>query len=315
MTPTPPMPIMPPPDYAASLPTYEADMLSWGAQHGDDRAALLATYPTINSLQLDSVFYDATRVLYSIADYTGDNSWNNYIDDTITIYRDRYVVPNNGAVLGYQHFSQGLRMHWQRTGNTASRDAAIALSTNGVYARDQPLVNTVSSIRSREVAYAINSYLDAEICGEPRRTRLSDLFEQALGHLDEFLFDPTIADYAPFMFALTAEALIRYWNEVTQDARILTKIQSVADWTWENAWDEAEWVMWYRYADQGNLSPDLNLLIAPAYAWIYSVTLDTKYQSQADQLFGGGVGRAYLAAPKQFNQNYRWSMDYITWRN
>ena len=76
------------------------------------------------------------------------------------------------------------------------------------------------------------------------------------------------------------------------------------------------------YDSQGNpaespcvgAAPDLNMLIAPAFAWLYKETGDAKYRDRGDQIFGGGVQHAWLDNGKQFNQNYRWSFDYIRLR-
>jgi hypothetical protein len=61
-------------------------------------------------------------------------------------------------------------------------------------------------------------------------------------------------------------------------------------------------------------APDLNLLIAPAYAWMYRQTADVTYRQQGDEIFTGGVRNATLTEDKQFNQNYEYSFDYLAWR-
>ena len=64
-------------------------------------------------------------------------------------------------------------------------------------------------------------------------------------------------------------------------------------------------------------APDLNLLVAPMYAWLYAQTGNVTYRDMADALFVGGVNGAWIAPDgpnKQYNQNYRWSFDYVKWR-
>lgn len=295
------------------LAKWEADMHTFGQQHGLKLGQNLEDGNTNSSLSC--TYYDAARVFYQIADYTGDPVWNTYAGYAITAYGANYVIPNNGGTPGYWNFSKGLRMDYERTGDVASQNAAILLSQKAAYAKDStPLTWTVGSNLSREVAYAIHSYIDAELLGEPRRGRLAGLFEQALGHLDQFLAAGDSTDYAPFMFALTAEALIRYYYHVNKDARIVAKIAPLADWTWTNAWVAQDQSFWYRATNQSRGSPDLNLLIAPVYAWLYHQTGNIQYRDQADQIFEGGVKGAWLNGAKQFNQNYRFSFDYITWR-
>jgi hypothetical protein len=48
---------------------------------------------------------------------------------------------------------------------------------------------------------------------------------------------------------------------------------------------------------------------------MYQQTGDTTYRDRGDQVFAGGVTRAYLNNGKQFNQNYMWSFDYVKWRS
>ena len=62
-------------------------------------------------------------------------------------------------------------------------------------------------------------------------------------------------------------------------------------------------------------APDLNMLIAPAYAWMYHQTGNPIYQKEADAIFAGGVRGSYLEGAKQFNQNYLFAFDFLSWRN
>jgi hypothetical protein len=62
-------------------------------------------------------------------------------------------------------------------------------------------------------------------------------------------------------------------------------------------------------------APDLNLLIAPVFGWLYHQTGETKYLTRGDEIFAGGVAQAYLSNGKQFNQNYRRSFEYLRLRS
>jgi hypothetical protein len=61
-------------------------------------------------------------------------------------------------------------------------------------------------------------------------------------------------------------------------------------------------------------APDLNMLIAPAYAWYYKYSGNTTYRDEGDQAFAGGVAGAYLGGAKQFDQNYSYAFDYVSRR-
>ena len=46
---------------------------------------------------------------------------------------------------------------------------------------------------------------------------------------------------------------------------------------------------------------------------MWTQTGDPKWRDRADAIFAGGVAGAFLGNPKQFNQSYRWSFDYVRW--
>jgi hypothetical protein len=286
---------------------------------------------------LGATYYDATRVFYQIGDYTGDARWVACAAKARAAYRDGYVFPNNGAVPGYWNFTTGLRMDYERTRDARSKSAVVTLSHKAAYAGDVSLQWTEDVMRSREVAYSILSYLNAEAVGEPRRARLGDTIDQALDHVNQWfvakssrapipfeLVPAAAGQYyiQPFMVGLTLQALISYW-EVTYDARVLPAVKTAIDALWSQAWVSSSQSFWYENwvphpsftfpAKQG--APDLNLLIAPAFAWVYAQTGNTVYRDRGDQVFAGGVKGAFLGGAKQFNQNYMWSFDYIRWRS
>ena len=301
------------------LALWEAQMLSYGQTH-----CVLGA--------LDEVYYDAERVYYQIADYTGNPAWITCAHLAQTVYRDQYVLPNSGGVPGYWNFTTGLRIDYQRTGDPQSKNAALLLSQNGAFAPDStPLAWTASADASREVAYAILSHINAQLLGQPLRQRRIDLVNQAYEHMNQWfvnfswpgpwqLTPQTTIRLAPFMVGLTAHSLIRDWEE-TQDPRLIPALRLAADWLWANAWIPSAQAMWYEFPDAGQpcchasaATADLNLLVAPLYAFLYWQTGDTKYRDEGDQLFAGGAQFAWLAGGKQFDQNYWWSFDYVKWR-
>jgi len=197
----------------------------------------------------------------------------------------------------------------------------ILLSKNAAFAVDgTPLEWTASTVQSREVAYSIMSYLNAETVGQPPPARLGDLVTQAIGHLDQWFVSKTAPYLQPFMAGLTMEALIQYNTAVGGDSRILPAIQSAVDSMWSHNWLPGN--QSFQYIDQQlsgvggpDPAPDLNMLIAPAYAWMYHQTGNPMYQQEADAIFKGGVQDAYLQGAKQFDQNYLFAFDFLTWRN
>ncbi len=161
--------------------------------------------------------------------------------------------------------------------------------------------------------------------------------------------------FAPFMAGLTAEALIDYYKwEIEQghnpDNTIPDALKQLADYMWTaTVYDgvnqgEPMWIAdiggtgyphndqggtgvgAFRYEDRENpisaidgtelLSPELNLLIAPLYAWVFKHFGDITYIERGDLIWEGGVDLSNVGwNTKIYNQNYRWSFDYIKWRN
>ena len=315
VTPTPVPPSGFTPVAIPSLSQWQSRMVTVGAQH----CANLASSSFSFDQKLAATYYDAQWVFYQIADYTGDSSWNTCAARAEAVYRDQYVVPNNGNVPGYWNFSHGLMHDFLRTGDVASKNAAISLSRNAAYSPDAtPLAWTVSAEYSREVAYAIMGYLNAETLGEAHRARLDSFVNQAFGHLDQWFGSRTAPYVRPFMVGLTAHALISHADQ-RGDSRVLPALVQAMDWLWDNTWLPGSQAFMYtdRNVDSGGMepAPDLNMLIAPAFAWLYHQTGEVRFRDRGDQIFAGGVANGFLGNGKQFNQSYRWSFDYVKWRS
>lgn len=292
--------------------TWEENMVLYGDLH----CSALKGSGSFDE-KLAATYYDAQRVFYQISDYTGDSKWISCANAAEKIYRDQYVVSNQGAVPGYWNFSRGLLLDFLHTGDDGSKNALSLLSTNAAFARDDTdAAATASADISREVAYAILSYLDAEQAGGGARGRLALLVSQALSHIDQW-FNSRNSYINPFRVGLTAEALIEY-VEKTGDPRVLPALVHAADGLWSRTWVPQSHAFIYatRRDDSGGPepAPDLNLLIAPLYGWLYHKTGEARFIERGDQIFAGGVQGAYLQNAKQFNQNYRWSFEYVRWR-
>lgn len=305
------------PGVGAAIPElgrWEAQMRS----HGRTVCALLRGSAGSFDERLAATYYDATWIFYQIADYTGEAEWRDCAAAAKRVYRDEYVRPNSGRIPGYWNFTRGLAEDYLRTGDEASREAVVSLARNAAFARDSTAVaETVSPDQSRETAYAILAYLHAEEVGAESRARLPVLVGHAFGHLDSWFGSRTAPYVRPFMVALTAEALIRY-HERYSDPRTVPALVGAADAMWERMWLPQAHAFMYtdRVVPSGGQepSPDLNLLIAPLYGWLYAQTGEARFAERGDAIFGGGVRGAYLSSPKQFNQNYRWSMRFLEWR-
>lgn len=304
--PPPPKPTPLPP--LASLTKYNERMIAKGKVQLGNRDAILVA----SMWEGNAWYYDGTRVAYQIADYTGDKSFAGYAQNPLDVYRP-YVIGNDGHIKGWYSFAQGLRMHFDRTGDEASKQAVITLANGSDKAKTE---DVAPESMSRELAYAIDVLLQAEKLGQPRYARLAEYVDLSLGHCDQWFVQEKFGTMKPFMFALTAEALIK-WHEATKDPRVLPALKLGADWIWAKAWVAADRSFVYEVTPGqplGKGEPDLNLLIVPVFGWLYTQTGDRSYIDKGDQIFTGGVDGAWLDDGKHFNQNYRWSMDYLKWR-
>jgi len=288
--------------------TYKANGLKWGRQHGKDLAA------ATGDPALAATYYDAIRVYQQLGEMTGED-FSAEEAAAIKVYRDGYVLPNNGAIPGYWSFTDGLTNHALRTGDAESKRAVILISQNAAYHQDTaPIEWTVDSLLSREAAYAMIAMMNAEKLGEARRPRLKLLFEQALGHYDQWFVSKTTQNVPCFMTGLTATALIRYYDQVEKDKRILPALKAGADWLWANAWRPEQGGFYYDTDSQVVGAPDLNMLILPVFAWTWKNGGKPKYRlERAQAIFDGGVKGAWLNGPKQFNQNYYRGPEALKW--
>jgi hypothetical protein len=302
---------------------------------------------------LINVYYDAERVYYQIATYTGNSAfWNVCAAKAEAIYRDQYAIPNNGVTASHWVFTHGLRLDFERTGDVTSKNTAELISQNSPISRDSACCppaggfDPVGQNLSREVAYAINSYLDTEALGFPKRKNKDLFISYALGHIDQwFVTFSNPATGQPwwiesFMVGLTMRTLIQVYEETPPALRtadmltIPAKIKLALDGLWtgsipggvagQGLWLPAGQAFAYATFNDSDTcgstpciqfpAPDLNLLIAPAFAWYYLQSGDPTYRTRGDQVFASGVVGSTFSTGKQFDQNYIYSFDYVTWR-
>ena len=307
----------------------------------------------INDAALSADYYDGERTFYQISDYLSQaEPWTTYANAAEVVYRDRYAIGSNYQLPGYWRFPDGIYFDAVRNNDATSRAGIVLI-------RDVPAVSDPDTNQwaysfwyqdvSREVAYALRAHILAERAGNSRVAARVPLYVQmALKHMEEWRTqqfanpDPTQHFYTPFMFGLTGEALIDYYEWEVEQGRnpgsaIPDAIKACADYTWNApVVDQPGDKMWipnidnsgyggFRYGDRtwshdgdgGNPdpAPDLNMLIAPIYAWLYKHFGEGKFLDQGDQIWKGGVMLTDNDwSGKLFNQNYRCSFAYVKWR-
>ena len=289
--------------------------------------------------KLAATYYDGQRVMLQIADYLGDASFKTCANAARSTYRDAYVMRPEvmGGVPGYWIFPTGLFLDFKATGDQKSKDAVVAMSRRGAFCAVSGADSSPRTALSREIAYCGLTYILSEQMGEPKSPRRDELFNYMFGHLRAWIDVSPLSRVAnpfdesprcagkyyvqPFMVGLTLHSLIQL-HSYTGDPRVPAAVKEAVDWLWEKHWVAADQSFVYEncvdapggaYPKQPG-APDLNLLIAPAFAWVFKQTGEDKYRERGDAIFAGGVQRAWLDGAKQFNQNYMWSPDYIRWR-
>ncbi|MEX0729906.1 MAG: hypothetical protein WED00_00215 [Aquisalimonadaceae bacterium] len=324
------------PDMVRSIKEWEATMASEGRRLGEKLLSLPdASIKNPDGATLKEVYYDGQLVFYQIAEYLGANGaerqrWHAYAERARDIYVLGYLKPNQFAAAGYMRFAHGLYEEWRLTGNEAARQWLIRLRDDPPYSSPSQDSNWHLHKYSREIAYAIQANVLAEKAGEPRQAeRVNALIEMALGHVriwttgDYLDGDPEWHFVQAFMAGLTASALIDY-HDHTPDKRIPPAMKTLADWLWDTMWVpsvEGSGYGAFKYVNRmvenvggPEPAPDLNLLIAPLYAWLYREFGDPVYRDRADRIFVGGVALTRPDNGKRFNQNYRSSFSYLRWR-
>ena len=303
--------VVPIPEFAK----WESNMTKFADIHCNT----LSSASTSLTAKLGGIYYDAAYSYYRIGDYTKDSKWYNCGKVANQIYKDQYVTPNNGKTSGYWNFTYGLLNTYLRFGDESSKLAALSVNTNAAYSRDWTKdYETIPAELARETSYAIMSHINSEILGQPRSPRLRMLVDHSIGYVDQWFISKTAKYVRPFMVGISGNALIAYYENVEKDPKIIEALKTSMDKLWDATWVDSAQAFKYndRVMTAANTDPavDLNLIIAPVFAWLYHQTGDVKYLDRGDAIFASGVKKSYLTNIKQFNQNYRWSFDYITYR-
>jgi hypothetical protein len=295
----------------AAIVQWEQQMLEFGHQH----CTTLTRKSGVFDVLLNAVYYDAQRVYFEMRDYTGDDTWSTCARAAEDVYLS-YVDQNGGRIPAYRVYTEGLLRSYLQTPRAGLRSSILSICSNAAFASDEtPLANTAGPQYLRERSLILMAYLTEYALSERQRSKLRGFIQQTLDDFQAWSENSETVGMRPFFTALAAESLIRY-TEAFPDPRIVPALSTVANKLWSDGWDTV--AGGFRYAlddsDSATAAPDLNLLIAPLYGWLYQQTGDAAFARKGDEIFQNGVQKAYLKGPKQFNQNYHWSFDYVRWR-
>lgn len=313
------------------LALYESHMASYGATYAQQLIDFVTLgvpngFPS-QDYALATIYYDASRCYWDIYNYTGRSNtlWRDGALAADTVYTT-YLVSSGWNPQNYRKFAHGFMASFNETGDVAKRSAVMSMRAAALCNDVVPVsytedVNGEAYGGSREVAYILETYICAEKLGGAKPIKRDAYIAQALSHLRQWTVTLTATYLRPFMQGLTSRALIEMWEHDPTNpsqAEIIPQLIQSWNYTWNLCWLPAQKTFMYtdRSMPHGGQEPahDLNLLIAPVFAWLYRVTGDTTWIDKGDQIFEGGVTGAWLGNGKQFHQNYCWSNRYIEWR-
>jgi len=158
-------------------------------------------------------FYDGTWVYDQAAAYTGNSStWIPAANGTNVVYRDDYVIPAGGAVVGLQVFPHGLYNDCKVNANATSCTALHDLAANALGA--SMIANAAAyedPISIREGCYMLGAKrLDYDAGGGTTLAAVKQMAAYCLGDEDQIVNGYTGFEQ-PFMDGLMAQALIEYY--------------------------------------------------------------------------------------------------------
>lgn len=283
-------------------------------------ASPVGTYSGTTAIQ-----YDGEMCAYRELDRTGDGATWNPIIQRLWQEQNYYVntiASPAGAVAAYLSHTDGYTQDKIRaTARSASSLANVRnMAANGAYMTSNGGDPMETTPYSREVAYCASCLINLQLCGDvltaAQLSRLGVLYGYWKLHMDAFAVGG--APYVrPFMVALSCKFGILYYDNIadsTEKAVIQSKIAAVSTYIWNTCWKSTSGA-WgaanaFLYTDRtgydaadGFTQPDLNMLIAPLYGWLWSKTGDIEYRTKGDAIFQGGIpvysGAVYISGAYQ----------------
>lgn len=341
---------------SADFTTFWVRVVEW--------AAYIDAYQVAQGLAsgaaLASTYYDAELTRMKLAVKTADTTtYYAMADHCNTAYAVNYVRPASGGTPGYWAFGEGLvERYLVRADASALSDLVLlcanaayhGVGTTGLFTLEGNYANVALDAHnlSREWSYCVLNYIQLGRCQAltaPQITRRDNCFEDLFRIVDWWVVSKTSSYLRPFMMGLLMQALINYYEYVSQDSRIIPAIRNCLTHLNENLYIAGKKTFYYTDRDgtgqpwsagsldrDPNGAPDLNMIIAPAYAWLYKKTGETEWLTRGDDLVDGAIpvytgifwtsgsywGSRSVDNPsgKQFDQTNHWGLDtYLTYAN
>lgn len=317
-----------------SKESWFAELAAWSAR--------LSTYLDTaipQDWKLAASYYGGEYCQYVLADYFSNTAtYYPVADKFYDAYTVQYLRANGWNLPGYWTFGIVLSERYIRRGEGQSlTDLQLMCANSPYHASGTLLADPVTRHElSREWSYCIMDLIQLDrisTLSAGQISRRDYCYEDMFVIGNDWYGSQTASYVRPFMVGIWAHALIMYYELVLAEARVLSAVEAAANYIWDNCYDEATKSMRYTDRDIGNPddpnpSPDLNMMIAPMYAWLWSITNNLAWKTKAELLFEGAfphydgdgfwISGAYLgswASPsgKQYNQQLIWAEDYFRW--
>lgn len=295
-------------------------------------------------------YYDGLKVFKQIRDYTGNATWDTCVTHFGTFYKNLVDTQQSpGPLAGRRAFAQGFELMgdtdyiakmidnvtysglFHNCSDPDSSHSVWPSSTNSGPSRELAylLTNILAAGRNALTSpFSVQDIDPADQCtnlGNSHTITSVDVLAFVKWHVDRYTISSTYIQ--PFMAALSASALIEYETQHPGvDVAVPALVKGLADFLWTNTWQSTPKKFQYCHTrsdgshclvgDDGEAySVDLNLLIAPMYAWLYKEGYGQTYADRFDEIFISGVTGASLGFQgKGFSQNYKESFKALEWR-
>lgn len=306
---------------------------------------------------ITSNFYDAIRAYQQTQAYdahngvTGDPAhWDACISNRETGYLS-YINEEHppGAIWSIYLASNGM-MNLALGGDSAARTGLFETADNAPGRSMRPALLDVAY--ERELDFITEAFIAANKAGDSKEAPLIPVgIDYLLADVDQIV--NAGVSHEPFLDGAIADTLIHYYTDNgSVDVRVPIAVKALADHLWVNYWIPGKcsgtnqpFTGCFAYSagtakmginvvdNSVSNYTNLNLMIAPMYAWLFKMTGNgtipgsdgsqcggtrgqpCTYQQAGDSVFASGVRQSDYYFFKDWAQNFRWSFDFVKWRS
>jgi hypothetical protein len=267
------------------------------------------------------------------AHYTTDSEWNRFTDGN-DMHCHRFNSVCDGSLPDTRAVEYFLHPFFSPSGGWANVNQRIIW--NGVAPETDTWRDLEYEIEALYNYWVMKGSLPVDN-NVNELTRRVDLAVSGIAELVQYNpFHSPGLGLAAFDIGLRAEALYHYWQVMqfmgqAPDNRIPIEVGKMLDWTYSHEFNLTGsdynlpytlWVVPYGSQMYNYEQSDLDMLLAPAYAWYGAInggescilpTSQARCWDAADTMFQHAFTNVY-GASKEFSQLYKGMADYIGWR-